>query len=260
MGQLYGINNFTQYPTTRDFDPRRGYRVTIPYKGTPSTIDALVTNLSHTGFQDLGIRFHRTAMPDGGYSLLTAFLGSEDAQSPTVPLAVLYDVECNDLEKSLYDSPTGHALFDPLLEEDGTPGDDYMNARKQIQDIVSGQIAANESDWWATASVAWKTFVLALLRGQESYFVSSWVLRRRSIIARNYTPTPALTNVDCVYATTAAMASADGIPATFLPALALPDGMWLKKGPKRSQIESGKWQWSEEWWWAQIWYGYSAAT
>ena len=254
MGVFYGLNNYTELVGEYTWDPRRGPTVIRNFKGTPDTIAALSTGLYNTK-----TRFHLSRMPDGGYSMLTTFQGAEDTQPVDQPLTDYWSLDGADIEESLWNHPDAIALFADMLDDDGNPTNQYTSVRRDIQDVVSGNKLLSEIAWWATASVSMKQFVHTLLIGQDTYFRSSWVLDRKTVIAWNSIIRPTTNNINKVYTSTLSLRQVEGVPD--LP-FDLPDGIWLKKSPKFDPLGSDKWQISQQWWWGDNYstFSYQVAT
>ena len=242
MSQFYGHNGYAELKPASSWDPRRGWTIIRRYKGVQAAIDALAVTLINAG-----VRFSREVMPDGGYHILNATYGAEETQPPNEALSDQWDLDGNDIEKSLWLKPSVKALFDPLLEN-GFPGNQWVEVRRDIQSLVAGDKLPSGIAWFADASEFTKRFVADLLRGVDSYHSSEWVLRRRQVIARNSIIKPSNTYVNMIFLTTAKLMAVEGVPSN-LP-FTLPNGVWLKKSPKRSQIAADKWEISQEYWWA----------
>ena len=94
-------------------------------------------------------------------------------------------------------------------------------------------------------------FLNAILRKEESFTLSQWVLHLSTTLAATWTGPISVLNVGSVYETTAGMRSAEGVPGN-LP-FPIPAGQWLKRTPTYSPKSDGKWDYTQEWWWANSW-------
>ena len=247
MSAFYGHNGYAELKPVSAWDPRRGWSITRRFKGLQSSIDALALTLIASG-----VRFTREVMPDGGYHILSATYGAEESQSPTEPLSDLWDLDGNDIEQSLWLRPSIKAHLEFFLDESGFPTDSYVAITRDIQELVSGTKLPSDIAWWGDKdphTPELKKFARELLRGVDSYHVSEWVLRRRRVIARNSTIQPSNAYVNMLFMTTSKLRAVEGVPSN-LP-FTLPDGVWLKKSPKRTQIASDKWEISQEYWWGE---------
>lgn len=246
MSQFYGHNGYAELKPASSWDPRRGWTIIRRYKGVQAAIDALAVTLINAG-----VRFSREVMPDGGYHILNATYGAEETQPPNEALSDQWDLDGNDIEKSLWLKPSVKAHLDYFLDASGFPTDSYLTITGDIQNLVSGNKLPSDIKWWNDPdphTPVLKTFARELVRGVDSYHVSEWVLRRRQVIARNSIIKPSNTYVNMIFLTTAKLMAVEGVPSN-LP-FTLPNGVWLKKSPKRSQIAADKWEISQEYWWA----------
>jgi hypothetical protein len=257
MGKYYGINNYSEHPKDYSWDPRRGPSLISKFVGPVGVIDGLL--FGGGGVMAFRKRFHKTIRPDGGYATAEVFTGAEDSQPAGEPLADLWDLDGNDIEKSLWEKPAIKAMFEVLWDTDGStglkfPSQGYLDIRKDILDMVAGQKTITDVTWWNSGAtpLLMKVFIGELMRGVETYWMSHWVLRHRVIIARASLTTirPEYRNVDKIFASTSDLGNLESMPSIVFEELPLPEGVWLKKSPRRDQIASDKWQITQEYYWA----------
>lgn len=286
MGRFYGVNNFSEIPGIYSYDPRTGQRAARNFRGPPTPVNALAIELANSR-----IPFDRHFDVDGGYSTIAARYGAAENQDPTAPLADLFDLLGNDLEKSLWICPTVKAEIDKLAatEETDVGIGDIATLRSHVEALARGDtvmisdpsnpddpktlltisrfmqaIDTINADFGLTGSAALSKDVFRKLLywfsiGETSFVTSQWVLRRRVVVAQNFAPAANYAaviydNVNRVYPSTDAMVAWEGIPTNnWSPTLALPNGQWLKKSPTRDQIAADKWQFDIQWWHADLW-------
>ena len=248
-----------ELPAIQGWDPRTGGSITRRFKGDQTLIAALA--LTH---KRAGARIELTPPEEGGFSELRATYGAADTQPPTEPLADIWTLLGNDLEKDLWTHPKIRA---EIAKADNPQ--DVATVRGEIEMLIKGDQEVTHSDgqvyalefphiWTYHISTlgtgmvedTWKQFVGALSRGETSYVVSQWVLRHSLVVAANTVIKPALTNIDKIFSNAALVAS-ENIPGTIK--FDLPTGQWLKKAPTVEQESADKWRITQEWWYAEEW-------
>ena len=261
MSQFYGHNGYAELKPASSWDPRRGWTIIRRYKGVQAAIDALAVTLINAG-----VRFSREVMPDGGYHILNATYGAEETQPPNEALSDLWDLDGNDFEKSLWLKPEIRNVLQKYIDPDGTPSSIYLEVRADIAAIAAGEKYGADVYWWGKPGTVFtpqelttiKRFVAALILGVDSYHLSAWVLRRRRVIASNSIIKPSNSYVNMIFQSTAGLMAIEGVPTNL--AFDLPNGIWLKKSPKRSQIAADKWEISQEYYWADEYSDFAYAT
>lgn len=248
-----------ELPSIEGWDPRTGGSITRRFKGDQTLVRALA--LTHKA---AGARIELMPPEEGGYSELRATYGASDTQPPGEPLADVWTLLGNDLEKDLWTHPKIRAEI-----AKATNPEDLAQIKGEIEMLVKGEGEVTHSDGEVYAltfdhiyaihidplgpgmvEATWRAFVGALSRGETSYVVSQWVLRHSLVVAANTSIKPTITNIDKVY-TTAGLQSAEAIPATIK--FDLPTGQWLKKAPTVEQESADKWRITQEWWFAEEW-------
>jgi hypothetical protein len=196
--------------------------------------------------------------------VLEIFTGAEDTQAVDQPLATVWELRGNDIEKSLWEKPEVKAIFEQLMDTDPDtrvliPNNRSIGVRRDILNMVAGQTLPSEVDWWPTASLLMKRFVGELTKGVEAYWMSHWVLACQTILYNNSTIKPSLKNIDCIFLSTEELISLEGIPV--LP-FTLPEGVWLKKSPTERTMGPDKYSINQEWYWADDYsqFAYNLAT
>lgn len=234
----------TQDPDVKIWDPRTGWTIRRPWRGTPSALAN-----QQLALQIQGIRSeYEPAGPEGGYDTLFGIFGAEETQPIDQTVTDQWDLLGNMLEKDLWTHPKVKAMFDQLLEPpndpEGIPTDTYIAYKQDIDALVAGSKTFADLAWWPDAFPNTKKFVRALMRGVTSFPVSQYVLRNTRILASNYSIRPVYTRVGKVM-TTAQVQSIYNPPATLK--FALPDGYWVEQTPNCEQ-DGDKWQLTREWW------------
>lgn len=265
--------------TEQDYEPGKGWKTIQRYRGTVTQLAAVVSDLQFAGCQ-----FHLDPeSEDHNYYTLTVTFGAGaynggNPPDPGEPLSDQWELDVNDLEKSLWEFPTIIAEFEKILSYAGAPDADppipsganiLKQIKKQIQDTVEG--TSEDPDVLITVPVLPAPYTInvtlllnfmgQLVRGVEAFTVSQLVLRRTMQIAPNCTIKASLANVGKIYAASA-IATAYGIPNTIR--FGLPTtGYWLKRSPTVSGPgKDGRWTIKQEFWWAETYstFIYSAAS
>src|SRR5688500_3786856 len=109
--------SITQDPDIKIWDPKTGWTIRRPWRGTP---DALTNQALY--LKSLGIRLeYEPAGPNGGYDTLFGVFGAEETQPTDEELTDQWDLIGNDLEKDIWAHPKVKAMFDDLLEPPNDP-------------------------------------------------------------------------------------------------------------------------------------------
>ncbi|MHC1762925.1 MAG: hypothetical protein AB9869_01280 [Verrucomicrobiia bacterium] len=266
--RFYGASGAVELGSVEVWDPRAGESLERRWKGTPAAIDTIEGQL-----RAAGIPFRREVSPSGGYNIITGIYGAAETQAATEPLADLWDLLGNDMEKSIW-------LADEVRNElkklgsalDPTQIAGLARLRADVEALARGDVITYNSTtgeegtltvaqwlntithliepvWPGNPAALNPAVFMRLLRslsmGGEAFIISQYVLRHRLIIAKNSTIRPSTNNINRVYTNTLDMTTAESVP-TDLP-FDLPDGMWMKKTPTREQVAADKWQITQEW-------------
>jgi len=232
--------NLEQLRDSRSWDPREGWSIDRPWRGSPAAIDVKIAALVAAG-----IRLTHEADDQAGYERVTAHLGAEDTQDDEVELTDQWTLVGNDIEKDLWLHPKVTAIFAAFLDGSGFPTSQYAELKQDFQDVISGDKALDDLAWWAGASTDTKKFMRALLRGEESYTVSQFVLRNVKVVAANYSLKPSYSRVGKVMSGTT-LDTVYTPPATIK--FNLPDGFWMERTPTVEQVAPDKYSITREWW------------
>jgi hypothetical protein len=244
---FYG-SNATQLSDEYAFDPRMGLAVVKRWRGTPTAI-----LIQANAAKALGLRFDVRELNEGGHQEITVYYGSAETQDLNTPLADIWSLGANEVEKNLWDIPK---VYDALLP---VPIDVVVELRRQFDEVVQGEMEFGEfiaSLSPAGFSPTQITIIQALLRstqiGVESKPISQGVIRRRLIVPPKTNLKPTLTGVDQVIDSANLIAGKD--PSTGGPIqqdailFGIQTGYWLKKFPTVEQLSSTTWEISQEWW------------
>ena len=257
----------------QSYDPKQGWKTTLRYRGIASALTSLADSLAYAG---ASIRIDPES-DSHNYFVLSATFGVSEYGSTTppedtdlTPLSDNWELEGNDLEKSVWELPT---IKDQLAIMHAATGEGIngfqllTEFRKDVNDLVNGTMEDPGADPNAIipVGIGLNTALLAqwikeLCMGVESFIVSQWVLRRTREIAPNCRIKPSMTNVMRVF-TTAQLGKVNSIPSVIK--FDLPSGYWLKKSPRvTGPSDDGNWTITEEWWHSDSYSSllYSAAT
>jgi hypothetical protein len=233
------------------FDPRDGYRYVERLSGTPETIGADFNAAVAAGYR---CRYDPDA--GAGYATLEVEVG-RDPSGGTEELSNEWYLLGNDLEKSLFEHPDVVAIF----KDEQTP-EQAATFRADVEAVMRGTKEYSEfiTGVPAVSVTVIDRLIKAMANGQETFFVSQFVLRNTMVLPTNYSGFVDISNVNRKY-TTAQLFAAESVAMPLIPALASLDGQWLKKTPTFEQQGRDKWRVDREWWHAETWSDfYQAAT
>lgn len=231
-----GHPGLVEQPIEREYIPSQGWQAVREWHGSEAAIDGFTSQLVQAGyrlrrFRVGGITYGVEArIPD-------AQDGSAPPDDPDDDQLVTWELVGNDLNKDLFNHPNYTALVEveKLVLEELRNTRNFDNANLSI--INPGSTGDK--------------FKELLRAGAQSYPVSQYVLRRTGRVGIDWTGQFALTNVGDVYPSTAAMETAEAVPAALK--FALPTGKWLKRTPSVRQQRDGRWEINNEWWHADEW-------
>ena len=246
MSTFYG-ESIAQFPDQVSYDPRTGVTVRRPWRGTPDAIASKMTELSAEG-----TKFDHDPGTSGGYEWITAFYSNAAIAPASVPISDIWSMPGNDLEKDLWLHPKVTAEFAADLSG-GFPTQAYFTKKKEIEEIVDGTLALDDSTIWAGASDNLKKFIRALARGVVGYPVSQYVVRNTKVVAKGYgsfvdAAIPAYTYVGKIL-TTSDLQNGFGVPGEI--SFVMPGGYWLQRTPTvlpDNSTTSQQWVITQEWW------------
>src|SRR5688572_28831997 len=101
------------------WDPINGWLIRRPWSGTPNEMAALRTNLVLNR-----IKFEDGPGIEGGYETVWGIFSADPStQPPDEALSDSWELVGNDLEKDIWGHERISAVFDQLMNEDGTPSE-----------------------------------------------------------------------------------------------------------------------------------------
>lgn len=229
--------------------PRTG-RVTEPRtKLLNASVAAHTASLRAAGYS-----YEVEPLGESPYSIVTTLAVAEDA-TPTTILADLWEIDGNDLEKSIWELPAVKTQM-----ERTTDLEERARIRYNIEQFVKGEATDGATTPANFDSSVYTALIKSLLSGVESFPVSTYVLRRTITVPAGTTLSPVFTNSNRIYTTAALLAFETTIPSNLRSDL--PGGFWQKKTPTAGQQSDGRWQYRVEYWYAEDFdeFIYEAAT
>lgn len=261
-----GTTNVSELAPLVVFDPRVGYNITRRWVGTPTAISGLQIVF------DAQKRKHEVVRDDPGQNWeIHAFYGAQDTQPPSEPLANLWELTPNFIEKSLWTLPSVVAetsrimaandefrihfmnLFRGALEGYVRGERDYVDADGVINHNGLTLSFLRETATDPNLGLAWEPFrnlIYLMIQGIESYQFSAYVLRHTLTVPSNTSLTPSYANVGKQYSSTSLVGS-ESIPTAILGQIDSLAGFWLKQTPSAQQITYDKFTLTQEFWWSQ---------
>ena len=112
---------------------------------------------------------------------------------------------------------------------------------------TESEIDANLDVAWASWTDAMKDLRWHMMRGQDSYFETAFILRRSAYGVYTNSIKAIFTNINRVVDAPTFQSKMDELIDE------LPPGEWLYKPPQAQQLGNGVWRVSNEWHWAKQW-------
>lgn len=247
MSAYYGAT-LTQLADQYEGDPRLGRSIMRRIQGTPLQV-LKEANLA----AEKGLKYGVRELTRGGYHELTVNYGAtEDPAKEHEPLADIWSLRANELEKNLWDT---EKVYDQLHTL--TP-DVVSKFRAGVEMLLTGQIA------WGTLvyppgtdTATLNGLINALSMGVESKPLSAPVVQRKLTVTPTTKLRPSFVGVDKVIEGANLARGNDPstggpIPQTVL--FGMRDGWYLKKMPTVDQTGPTTWDILQEWWWIGEWY------
>jgi hypothetical protein len=247
-------------------DPKKGRSWIRQYQGTPSQIQ-----LTADTFDALRIRYEvRNAGMPGGYQIITAFFGASENANPDEPLADIWSINGNNIEKSLWESPKvqaetiklgtfGAAQFRQAVEA-------YLSgsADKTLTQVLSLAAFVEDPDLGLIDTGAdlevLKKLIGSLSRGVEAKLIPQYVVQRVLVLPPNTNLEPAHEGVGEVITLENFLAGGDPGAANIDPVVKrtlenpkLKQRFLLKLSPTMTQPNANNenWEIRQEWWTAE---------
>jgi len=222
--------------------PLHGWSGTVEYEGSLFYVSSLISQFINQKVP-FGIEYN-DGTPNA--RLIATVLDGQDGSSPENNIIDLWNLNTNDLEKSIFESPKAVPLGRPMI----------LKVQKAANEALEkGQDSADFNNFPPDAQ-----FLYGCLTQQKflSFVEFQYVLQNRKIlppgvvVAREY-----YTLAGVVYTSTAKLVAGLGIPVAQLH-FELPEGQWLVKGASTGDESDGKGAFYQEYWHADEWnsFGY----
>lgn len=224
--------------TPRERWTPRGGRVTEPRtKMLNTSVAAFTATLRSNGYA-----YEVEPLGESPFSIVTTLAVQEDATDTTI-LADLWELDGNDLEKSIWELPKVKEQMEAI-----TDLTDRATVRNDIEAIVRGEVEYSWSDASSFSRDVYDGLIKSLIAGVEAFPVSTYVLRRTITLPSNTALAPAFQYSNQIFTTASLVGYETTIPANLRTAL--PVGYWQKKTPTAAQQNDGRWVYRVEYWWA----------
>lgn len=257
-----------ELPATRIDDPRTGPALVRRFRGERMAVEALATT-----HRSAGARTEVTPDEGGTWATLLANYATDPSAPTDVPLTDIWEMDGNDLEKTLWEHPKIVAELAKARDDSyGIASNKLHRIKAEVEALMSGETETTDDDGQTynltpehivglhvvnlgpgMRTDVWYKFLEALGRGVESWTISQYVLRHTTVIGGRSRIRPALDNVGKVF-TTGRLKGAEAIPSTLM--FDLPEGYWLKRTPSVRQTAPDKWTITQEWWHADAYDGF----
>ncbi len=216
----------------------RGGRVSEPRtKMLNASVAAFTATLRSNGYA-----YEVEPLGESPFSIVTTLAVQEDATDTTV-LADLWELDGNDLEKSIWELPKVKEQMEAI-----TDLTDRAAVRNDVEAIVRGEVEYSWSDASSFSRDVYDGLIKSLIAGVEAFPVSTYVLRRTITLPSNTALAPAFDYSNKIFTTASLVGYETTIPTNLRSAL--PVGYWQKKTPTAAQQSDGRWVYRVEYWWA----------
>lgn len=234
---LLGYNGLVEQPPRREYNPKQGWTTFKVYHGSTEAVEGAIPAMVASG-----LTFSETVVQDGIREIEIQYSNAQDgaapATNPDTEQTVTWELAGNDLQKDIFHHPD----FDLLAEADQVIMRDFRNGVVNID-------AAGLDDGLLDATG--KAFRDVINKGEESYLISQYVLRRVGVVSLDWQGTFGITNVGKYYSSSSDLTDVEGVPSALK--FSLPSGEWLKRTPTVKQGRDGRWSMTQEWWHADDW-------
>lgn len=219
-----GITTIVEQASRESYEKGRGYVLEREWIGLPSSIDAFIP-------PGEPLSYNRRAQPPMKILTATYSLNPDDFE-------LEWQLDWNDLEKSLWDLPKGKAL----TQESRAQIKKAIRETEELGSAMAGILYIRDQ---ADTQEA-KDFFYEWIKGVEAWIVSQPVLRKNMSFDPAANISIGFNNINKVY-TAAAMLSEE--PSLhFTPFVFPADGFWIKKAPRVSAGIKERWSLTQEWW------------
>lgn len=276
-----GTSTVVELARLPGWDPRAGTSYQRRWQGPPAAVATQAGLLKAAGIK------YQIEEPhgNGSYQLVTGYFTADEAQPPGEAIADNWDLDGEDLEKSLWEHPKTLAIFTQIKANAPQPewgGQNCARLKSWIESLARneaeappwywpspatsgavteqgilnrmktgnpGSTTGSSSDFGAELNSTLQANLRLLVRdiaaGVESWPVSRYVLRHTLTVALGTTIRPNYVNVGEM-SSSSALVSDEALSFFLLDVL--PEGYWLKRTPRTTQTGPGRWNIVQEWW------------
>lgn len=239
---IYGVSEYLEQSQRRRWDINQGAVVDRTWEGPKSGLVTFIASTLPAGYSRIEID------DDNDLVVLVATYPSSttDGIGGTEPEDGLvqrwWELDGNDLEKSLWDHPKVRA------HTDGYDATQIIAMRAKFEEILAGTATSS----WLHADVM--DAMLRIARGVESFTVSQYVLRKNEIVRTGTSLAASHGNVNKIFGYSALTAAEPSLAGYDLVAAASLTGLyWLKRTPDVRPTQNGLYEIVTEYWGAEEW-------
>lgn len=190
-----------------------------------------------------GYAYEVDPIGESPHSIVTT-LNVDEGSGPETILNDLWELDGNDMEKSIWELPKVRRELEKTLD---------VWERAQVRANIEALVRGDSEDGATTPSnfdpAVYTGLISSLISGVEAFPISTYVLRRTLTLPALTTLAPGFANSNRIYTTAQLLAFETSIPANL--GNTLPAGYWQKKTPTASQQSDGRWVYRVEYWWAE---------
>lgn len=238
---IYGDSGFLEQPEQRQWDYSSGAMIVRRWEGPTSALATFISGSLPGGW-------HRFEIDDDSelatITVYYAVSGTDGVGSDSGDGLVgrWWELDGNDLEKSLWEHPKVRAVTD------GYTPTEISEVRAHYQTMLDGTATTS----WANADV--QAAMERMARGIEAFTVSQYVLRKTEVVREGTSLAASHDNVNKIFDYTAlttaetSLAGYDLVASADLTALS-----WLKRTPDVRPTQNGLYEIVTEYWGAESW-------
>lgn len=190
-----------------------------------------------------GYAYEVEPIGESPHSIVTT-LNVDEGSGPETILNDLWELDGNDMEKSIWELPKIRRELEKTLD---------VWERAQVRANIEALVRGDSEDGATTPSnfdpAVYTGLISSLISGVEAFPISTYVLRRTLTLPALTTLAPGFANSNRIYTTAQLLAFETSIPTNL--GNTLPTGYWQKKTPTASQQSDGRWVYRVEYWWAE---------
>lgn len=271
MGDFHGSIGPVELKKHYLWNRWQGWTVAESWKGRQSEVKNYFASLKARGALDV----RQEPLSDEGetqwWKITATFGKTSDIEDAPKEAESVWTLTGNDIESSIWRLPVVRSVLEPIFV---SAPDTFQAYKEDVLAIVGGTKKFSEVSWyqalvqsyykdgvihWGEAGVATSVnltllaLTYALMRNEEAYPLSQWVLRKTQVIEPDSAVALPFEDSNKIFTLEGLFVREDKppdnpIPATLKTDLTKLGGFWLKRTPSKEPTGNGKYNVSVEWW------------